>query len=433
MKITKEIMEKIEGEARLDLEWSEGRVSDVKVKFFSYRGMEEIIAGRSPLDALVLTPRVCGICGHAQLMATVNALENLYETNGYKLEITDKARKIREITLGCEIIQNHIKWLYFVLMPLLYALDEKDFPKTRSLNALSYAVDATKLIAVFAGQWPHNSYALPGGVVCDPTFVELFQAKELIGRIISFFENDIVANEFEDTLQIENFRDLFEYKGILREIVDILERHNIADVGKAHDRFMVLGESSVFKKGKAIRTVTKKISERFIEEEEVDFSFAKNVLYNGRYYEVGPLSRAILMKNSLVKSLHRVYKDALISRITAKTMEIAYLAKSVRKNLEAISLSEKSFVKPPVKAEALQGVGVGFTEAARGSLMHSIEVSDGKIKRYNIITPTQWNLGNSLDKDKNSTIKEALLGLKNEKEVSIVFRSFDECSVCTTH
>ncbi len=433
MKITKEIMEKIEGEARLDFEWSDGRVVDAKVKFFSYRGMEEIITGRSPLDALVLTPRVCGICGHAQLMATVNALENVYKINGIDLKVTNKAKKIREVTLNCEIIQNHIKWLYFVLMPFLYQLEGKEFPKDRSLEALHYASQSTKLIATFAGQWPHNSYAIPGGVVCDPTYVELFQAKELSLKLASFFEKEIVRGDFEDIVNISSFRELMEFDGVIKEIVDILERHHIAEVGKAHDRFMVLGESSLFKRGKAIKTVIKSVSERYIDEEEVDFTFAKNVIYNGRYYEVGPLSRAMLRKNPLIKNMHRLYKDALINRIIAKVMEIAYLTKEVRNLLEDIDINENSYIKPPVKIESLQGKGIGFAEAARGSLFHSVTIKDKKIQRYNIITPTQWNLGNSLEKGQNSTIKEALLGLKDERVVSIVFRSFDECSVCTTH
>jgi len=433
MKITKEIMQKIEGEAELELEWEEGRVVSSKVKFFSYRGMEEIIEGRDPMDALVLTPRVCGICGHAQLMACVHALEDVYKSCDVFLNITDKAKILRDITLDAEIIQNHIKWLYFITVPILFKIKGEEYPKDKIFKALKISTLATKLIATFAGQWPHNSYMIPGGVVCDPTYVEVFQAKSYIDEIIDFFEEEIVKDSLQNLVNIDSYKEMFSKEGLLKELVDIMHEHNIADLGMAHDRFLTLGENSIFKSAKSIKTTTRAVSEKYIQEESLDFTYAKNVKYNGKFYEVGPLARAMVAKNPLAKSIHRVHKDSVLNRIVMKILEIAYLANHIKKGLEKIDICEPSYVKPMVKIENLEGVGNGFAEAARGSLYHSIEIKNGKIKRYNIITPTQWNLGNSIDDEELSTIQQALLGLENEELVSLVFRSFDECSVCTTH
>ncbi len=432
-KITKEIIEKIEGEAQLELEWEEGRVTGSKVKFFSYRGMEEIIAGRDPLDALVLTPRVCGICGHAQLMATVHALEDVYKNCGVKLELSDKAKKLRDITLDCEIIQNHLKWYFFIILPILYRIDGRVFPKEKAFKALNAAVAANKIIATFAGQWPHNSYMIPGGVVCDPTYVEIFQAKSYINEIISFFEEEILKSDIESIVHIKNIRTILKYEGFLKESIELIQTHELSHLGQSHDRFIAFGENSIFEKGKAIRTAKKGVNPRYIKEESLDFTYAKNVTYNDRFYEVGPLARAMVAANPLAKSLHRVYKDSVLNRIIMKVMEIAYLSYQVQNSLNHININEKSFIKPTVKIENLEGEGDGFAEAARGSLYHSVKIKNGKINSYNIITPTQWNLGNSTQKDEFSTIQQALLGLKSEDEVSLIFRSFDECSVCTTH
>ena len=57
--------------------------------------MEKILEGKNALDALVINPRVCGICGHAHLIATVEAIEDCYED----IEISNKAKIIRELTL----------------------------------------------------------------------------------------------------------------------------------------------------------------------------------------------------------------------------------------------------------------------------------------------------------------------------------------------
>jgi len=433
IKITKEIIEKIEGEAQLELVWENGRVKDSKVKFFSYRGMEEIIQGRHPLDALVFTPRVCGICGHAQLMASVHALEDIYQNCGIKIELSQKAKKIRDLTLDCEIIQNHLKWYFFIILPILYKIKGKVFPKSKSFKALNATIKANKIIATFAGQWPHNSYMIPGGIVCDPTYVEIYQAKSYIDEVISFFEEEIVKSDINSIVHIKNIKELMKFEGFLKETVNTIQENDLAHLGKAHDRFIAFGENSIFEKGKAIKTVANGVHPRYIQEESLDFTYAKNVTYNDRFYEVGPLARAMIASNALAKSLHRVYKDSVLNRIVMKVMETAYLSYQVRDTLECIDINEKSFIKPKVKIETLEGTGNGFAEAARGSLYHSIKIKEGKIDLYNIITPTQWNLGNSTKSEELSTIQQALLGLRNENEISLIFRSFDECSVCTTH
>ncbi len=433
MKVTKQIAQKIEGEAELELFWENGKVIDSKIKFFSYRGMEEIIQGRPPLDALVLTPRVCGICGHAQLMAAVLALEDIYTNNNISLKISNKAKILRNVTLNCEIIQNHLKWLYFIIMPILYKIDKREFPKEKIFEALKSATTATKLIALFAGQWPHNSYMIPGGVVCDPTNVELFQAISLIDEVIVFFEKNIIQNSIENIINITNVEDLLEQNGLMKDVIQILIDHDLQDLGKAHDCFISFGNNSIFKSGKKEKAIYRNIKAKNIKEESFDFTYAKNVTYNNKFYEVGPLSRAIILKNPLAKNLHKFYQDSILSRIVIKIMEIAYLSYEVKQNLTSINLKEPSFIKPKTKIENLEGTGEGFAEAARGSLYHSLNIKNGKILKYDIITPTQWNLGNSSNKKNLSIIQKALLNLENEDIISLVFRSFDECSVCTTH
>jgi len=433
LKVSKEIIEKIEGEAEIELEWEKGVVKSSRVKFFSYRGLEEIIEGRNPLDALVLTPRVCGICGHAQLMATVHALEDVYENCGVKLELSDKAKKLRDLTLDCEIVQNHLKWYFFIILPILYKIDGKIFPKSKTFKALNAAQKVNKIIATFAGQWPHNSYMIPGGVVCDPTFVEIYQAKSYIDEVISFIEEEIVKTDIENIVNAKNLKSLLGFDGLLKESIELMQKHELSHLGKSHDRFIAFGGNSIFERGKAIKTALKGVNQKYIKEESLNFTYAKNVTYNGKFYEVGPLARAMIAANPLAKSIHRIYKDSVLNRIVMKVMEITYLSYQIKHRLNSIDINEKSFIKPKVKIEALEGSGDGFAEAARGSLYHSIDIKRGKINSYNIITPTQWNLGNSSNEEELSTIQEALLGLKNENEISLIFRSFDECSVCTTH
>jgi len=98
--IVKKLIEKIEGEAELDFSFSNGKIDDVRIHFGFYRGVEEILVGKDARDALVITPRVCGICNHAHLMTAVRAIEDGYRAAGINVELSDKAESIRDFTLS---------------------------------------------------------------------------------------------------------------------------------------------------------------------------------------------------------------------------------------------------------------------------------------------------------------------------------------------
>ena len=70
---TIDLVERIEGEEKLLCTWENEKVKDARFDFLNFRGFEYILEGKSPLDALVYTPRICGICGQAHLEATVEA------------------------------------------------------------------------------------------------------------------------------------------------------------------------------------------------------------------------------------------------------------------------------------------------------------------------------------------------------------------------
>ncbi len=416
------LIEKIEGEAKLHLEYSDGVIEFANIEFFSSRNIEQILEGKSALDALVINPRVCGICNHAHLIATVKALEDCYDN----LAISKKAEIIRELTLNLELIQNHFKWFYLTIAPF--------FGYTKNiLKAMTPVQLANKALALLAGQYPHNSYAIVGGVVCEPTFIELAKFKTLLQELISFFEKEIVQENIEELISCKNSNRLFSTSGLLASIIQSIKKEALLDIGKSYDRFIVFGENSYFKRGKSIKTrVSTNIDEKYISEVENKNSLAKNVLYKEKYYEVGPLSRAMLKKTPLIKDMHRRYSDALVSRIVARVCEIPQLLHHSLELLKEIDLNEPSFIEPDLPIEKITATGVSSIEAARGSLIHKVELKNGIIQNYTIITPTQWNLSNG-DKSYLATAQKAIIGLKDERVAELVFKSFDVCSVCTTH
>ena len=427
--IVKKLIEKIEGEAELDFSLKNNRVENVKIRYGFSRGIENILVGKPAMDALVITPRICGICNHAHLIASVKAIEDGYHKVGVKAKLTKKAKDIRELTLACELIQNHIKWLYLSVLPRLERLVDRVSCENYALKASYLSSTITKALALFAGQWPHSSYAIPFGVSCDPTLLDVIQAENIIDESIKFFEQVVVGMRLDDILSMSSVVELHKIGGDFDKVIAMLLSNNMADIGRSHGRFIVFGECLSFKRGKSVPTQISNIKVRFVKEYAQRDTVAKAIVYRNKHYEVGSLARGMIAKEPMIKSLHKRYKDSLLTRIFARVYEVGILLNYSKKLLSNLDINEPSCtLKRDFKIDNFEGVGV--VEAARGSLIHKTKVENGLIKEYKIIVPTQWNLSQGNKKEQGIAIK-AMIGAKSIEEATFIFNSFDVCSVCT--
>jgi len=416
------LIEKIEGEATLDFKIKDAKIDFVDISFTSTRNIEKILEQKPALDALVINPRVCGICGHAHLIATVGALESCYE----EIQLSNKAKIIRELTLTFELIQNHFKWFYLTLFPLLGY-------KQEVLKAAHATQLMGKAIATFGGQYPHTSYAIVGGVTCEITQMDILQIQRYIEETIVFFQKNILDLESEEFVYSTQVESILQHKGDLSLILEKLKKEKLHEYGKSYDRFIVFGSNSSFHSGKSNRTrFSENLDFRYVQESEQAGSYAKNVSYKENYYEVGPLARAIVMKKSLIMDAHRRYGDSIFSRILARVLETVDLLLYTKELLSQIDLEEPSYIKPHKEIAQLSAQGVYAVEAARGTLIHKVKLQEGIIQNYEIITPTQWNLAGGT-REKMGIAQKAMFGLESMENAELVFKSFDVCSVCTTH
>ena len=449
---TVDIVERIEGEAKLVCSWKDNIINDARIEFLNFRGFELMLEGKSPLDALIYTPRICGICGQAHLHATVNALENIYKNIGEELEITNKAKLLREIGLNIEILDSHIKWFYMFIMPDIVNLSKNNYDAytplkgEKWLKATSVASETIKSLAIIGGQWPHTSYMLPGGVVSDPTLLDLTSMQNYLDQAIIFFEKNVAGVDFEKYLSFSSTNDLFNIKGDLKDFINLSFEHDLHNIGKSYDRHIVLGKSNLFKSGRINKRVSTKIDLNRISEDtnftynidkekdsEDAFGWAKNVSYSNEFYETGPLSRALVGSRTFIKEIHKEHKDSVLTRVISRMDEFARLLHSTKELIKEVDISEESFIKPKISMQEIDlAEASGVVEACRGSLLHEVSIKEGKIEKYNVITPTVWNLGPG-NKDNYSLAQKAIIGNSSLEKAKIILRSFDVCSVCTTH
>jgi hydrogenase large subunit len=161
--------------------------------------------------------------------------------------------------------------------------------------------------------------------------------------------------------------------------------------------------------------------------------------------EAGPLARQVIAGGShgeswqhthplVLDMYHRMGGASVLLRQFARMHEVVTLYREAEHCLREFRLKDLWYIKPKER----DGRGWGATEAIRGALCHWVDLEGGRIKNYQIVAPTTWNVGPRTDKGDRGPIEEALVGApvadpRDPVEVGHVCRSYDSCLVCTVH
>ena len=140
MKIELQIpVNRVEGDLDIKVTIQDNIIVDAKSIGTLYRGFENILIGRDPLDSLVITPRVCGICSVSHLTAAVKALED-----AYNITPPLNAVRFRNLSLIAESLQSDLRQVFLMFM--------NDFTNEYYKN-FSFFETANKLYAPFKGKF----------------------------------------------------------------------------------------------------------------------------------------------------------------------------------------------------------------------------------------------------------------------------------------
>ncbi|MBU1001320.1 MAG: nickel-dependent hydrogenase large subunit [Proteobacteria bacterium] len=183
------------------------------------------------------------------------------------------------------------------------------------------------------------------------------------------------------------------------------------------------------------------------------YSWMKAPRYDGLSTEVGPLAQCLVsyarghkqttaLVNLVLKHLG-VGAGALFStlgRTAARCIETKVIGDEMVEwiaKLEANVAAGKTDIVAPFKMPE-SAFGVGFVNAPRGALSHWIEIAGGKIKNFQLVVPSTWNLGPRCDKGILSPVEEALIGTpvfdpKRPVEILRTIHSYDPCIACGVH
>jgi Ni,Fe-hydrogenase I large subunit len=116
-------------------------------------------------------------------------------------------------------------------------------------------------------------------------------------------------------------------------------------------------------------------------------AFIAEPVWEGRPRETTSLSRQ--QDVPLIRGLVRVYGNGLLTRLLARLAELAAIPGQLRRWSERLDSAADAKAARGVRRAT--GVGVGQVEAARGRLIHRVEIRDETVRGYQILAPTEWN------------------------------------------
>ncbi|BDI03163.1 nickel-dependent hydrogenase large subunit [Sphaerotilus microaerophilus] len=213
-------LNRVEGDLSVQVMLEDGVVVEARTAGTMYRGFEQILLGRAPRDAMVITPRVCGICGTAHLYAAVLALEQIWGT-----PVPPNATRIRNLCLFAEGLQNDLRQTFLFFTPdfchpryaphplhdaMMRAFEPFKGEVYRETLAMTRRV--LEIVAHFGGQWPHSSYMLPGGVVTPPDTRRLIACRAVLDELQRWYEQRVVGARLEDWLALDSADALFAWR-----------------------------------------------------------------------------------------------------------------------------------------------------------------------------------------------------------------------------
>ncbi|MCR4430400.1 MAG: nickel-dependent hydrogenase large subunit [Tepidanaerobacteraceae bacterium] len=443
---------RINGFWRLDAKIENHRIVDAFSGGIFFRGLEKILLGRDPRDAVYLTERICGICSTAHALASSHAMEDALRIMPPRNGII-----IRNLIFGADLLQNHIRHFYFLTVPDYvkgpdrppftpgYNVDFRLSKDTSSqiyenyMESIHISRAAHDMVTIFGAKIPHNHGILPGGASVPPDGDNVRMFLSIIKRVKDFINSKMIRDA---ELIAEAYSDYFEIGAGHRNLMSFGMFSHPDKSGEFYFRpgVMIGGRPEELDR-KAISEHVKYswyddapplAPEEGLTEPDAKkpgaYSWVKAPRYKGLPMEMGPLARLVIRGD---------YPEAYgtMHRILARVYEAKKVAELMEEWVMELEIGKPVFAPYEMPSDF---EGAGMVEAMRGCLGHWFRANGRRISHYQIITPSAWACSPRDNNGIRGPIEEALVGTPVEDfdqpvEVGRVARSFDPCLACAVH
>ena len=471
---------RVEGDLEVRLTVQDGRVADAQVSAPMYRGFENLLQGREPLDALVIVPRICGICSVSQSVAAARAL-----ADATGLPPPPHPRNATALRRAPENRADHHTHFSLFFMPDFarpvyagrgwFAEVQRRFEAGRGEQART-AIAARQrwfqIVGTLGGKWPHTHSVMPGGSTRAIDAAERLRLLALVREFRAFLERHTFAAPLEQVAALHDEAALWAWhaqgpqQGDLRLFLTVAADVGLDRLGRGPGRYLSYGnasapaglwdERSATLSAPDLAGLTEDHRHAWLAEDGVPrhpaqgltrpdadkpgaYTWNKAPRLHGLPAETGAIARRLAAGHGLVRAAVARCGGTVYTRVLARLLELAVVVPQMEQWLAAIQPREPFHATAPSAGHPGDGSGCGLTEAARGALGHWVRIEHERITRYQIVAPTSWNFSPRDAQGTPGPLESALVGTpvqdgeRTPVAVQHVVRSFDPCMVCTVH
>lgn len=464
---------RVEGDLEIRLDVAAGRVRAAYVNSPLFRGFERMLLGKGAMDALTITPRICGICSISQSAAAARAL-----AQAAGVVPAPEGEKVAALLHAVENQADHMTHFNLFFMPDFARSDYKGrgwhsravtrFTAMKG-SALHGALEARArllhIVGLLGGKWPHTLAIQPGGVTRAPSLRDKLRMQASLRAFRTYLEAEMFGAPLEEFIALERVAALEGWgAGDVGLFLEIAEDLDLAGMGRGVGRYLSYGayptvEGPVFDRGIWAGGAAGVLDPALIREDlshawmlgegahprvgqtlpdeamrDPGYSWCKAPRLGGLGYETGALARQVVDGHPLARAL--AGEGGVRARIVGRLLEIARTQLVMEEILAGIDPSARFMADwaPP-----REGEGAGLVEAARGALGHWCRIEKGRIASWQIIAPTTWNFSPRDAGGVPGPLEAALVGAKvragEDTPIAVqhIVRSFDPCMVCTVH
>ncbi len=322
-------------------------------------GMTRSFAGKSVEDVIRTVPLLFSVCGMAQGTAAVEAAE---QALGH--DVSMPVRRARRLLVLAETMREHLLRIAADGSRLLGipTAPETTLQIMRTFDALRRAINPERRALEVGASLP-----------CDLPLID--PAIEAARSVIE----DIVTGEPIERFAARTDPDaLSAWHGMCataaQQLVDRVVVCGWTGSGCVETAFLPgVGGSA--------------LASRLLDGDDVE-AFARRPTWGGAPRETTALSRE--SETPMVRAFAPNRRHGLLSRLMARIVEVV----SVPERMVQIAKDTVPDDFPGADLSASSpkpGRGIACVEAARGRLVHAVEVEDDRIARYAILAPTEWN------------------------------------------
>jgi Ni,Fe-hydrogenase I large subunit len=462
---------RVEGDLEVTLDVVDGRVARAQVNAPLYRGFETMLEGRDPRDALVITPRICGICSISQSAAAARALGS-----AMGLAPTPQGALAAALIHAAENVADHLTHFHLFFMPDFARPDYADrswharaverftaLEGSAQRHAVQARAELLHVMGLLAGKWPHTLAIQPGGVTRAPGPREKARLAATLRAFRRYLETVLFGGRLEDFCALTDAEAFLHWPGgDVALFVEIAADLGLDALGRGAGRFMSFGayptvEGPAFAAGVTMDGQRGTVQAAHISEDlshawmhgaaahplqgmttpdetmaAPAYSWCKAPRLAGLPMEVGALARQAVDGHPLGLSL--AARGGVLARVGGRLLELARTQILMERWVADLTPGASFMAQGTLPRD---GIGEGLVEAARGALGHWVRIQNGRIANYQIIAPTTWNFSPRDTAGVPGPLEAALEGTPVEGPVPLavqhVVRSFDPCMVCTVH